>query len=122
MHTEGLKKRSNTMINVPAQVYIGPYIYKVIKRDESWYNDTEAYGNSWVDKKIINVSCVGDPANQLDTFLHECLHAMWALFHMEKKVREEEAVSKLSTGTLLLLRQNPEILDLMYEVFSNDKD
>lgn len=109
-------------IPLPKKVYIGPYIYTVIQRGKDWYNDTEAYGNSHVDEKILNVTVVGDPANQLDTFLHECLHAMWAFFHMENKVKEEEAVSKMSTAFLTLMRQNPNILDLIDEVMRETHD
>lgn len=110
------------MLEIPQQVLIGPYKYKVIIRDKDWYDDTEAYGNSWVDKKVINVSTVGDASSQLNTFIHECLHAHWAFFHMEKKVKEEEAVSKMSTAFLTLIRQNPQVLVLIAKVMNGDYD
>ena len=104
------------MIKFPEQVYVGPYTYKIVVRDKEWFDDTEAYGNTWIEKKIINVAQVSDPITQMDTLLHECLHALWSFYYLdEDKAKEEEVVSKFATGMMLLFTQNPALLELFYE-------
>lgn len=103
-------------ISLPDQVTIGPYTYKLISRSKDWYDEVEAYGSTWNDTRIINVALIGDPACILDTLIHECLHAMWAMMHMESSVKEEEAVSKMSTSFVLLLKQNPFIVKLINDI------
>lgn len=103
------------MIEIPSEVYIGPYTYKVIPRDKEWFEDTEAYGNTWVHKKIINIALVGDVVSQLDTLLHECLHAVWSFYYLEDGAKEEEVISKMSTGIIMLFSQNPALVELYYQ-------
>lgn len=103
------------MIELPEEVKIGPYTYKVIKRDKEWFEDTEAYGNTWIHKKIINIALVSDEVTQLDTLLHECMHAIYSFYYLHDDSKEEEIVSKLSTGLVMLFSQNPELLELYYQ-------
>jgi hypothetical protein len=103
------------MISLPTEVKIGPYTYKIVERDREWFEDTEAYGNTWTEKKIINIALVGDEISQLDTLLHECLHALWAFYYLDDHAKEEEVVSKIATGMIMLFVQNPDLLGLYYE-------
>lgn len=103
------------MINLPPEVQIGPYTYKIVQRDKEWFDDVEAYGNTWTEKKIINIALVSDAVTQLDTLLHECMHALWSFYYLEDTAKEEEVVSKLATGVTMLFIQNPELLELYYE-------
>lgn len=47
----------------------------------------------------------------LDTVVHEILHAVWYTQNLNDKAKEEDAVTSLAHGLILLFRDNPKLLD-----------
>lgn len=51
------------------------------------------------------------PCDQADTLLHEILHACWDVMHLGDEVREETAVSNLSSSLCQVFRDNPGLIE-----------
>lgn len=52
-----------------------------------------------------------DGAELADTLLHESMHGIWDQRKLGPRVREERAVTELSSGLMCLFRDNPGFLD-----------
>ena len=102
--------------NIPTEVYIGPYTYKVVVENDNWFNKHGVYG--LMDRRDMTLSIYLGPdfPTVFDTFLHECLHAMWDLMHLADSDGEEACVTRLSTALTMFFRDNPGVVDLLYEL------
>lgn len=101
---------------IPEEVYIGPYTYKVIVENETWFNKHGVYG--LMDRRDMTLSVYLGPdfPTVFDTLLHECLHSMWDMMHLDDSDAEEATVSRLSTALTMFFRDNPGVVDLLYNL------
>lgn len=49
-----------------------------------------------------------------DTLLHEILHALWFVFCVPKKAKEEQTVRQLTAGLSALFDQNPDLYPYLF--------
>lgn len=110
---------------LPEYIKIGPYCYEVIEADDSW---EEMHGNEGIsglclhrDSKIY-VSLTGNKAYDVDTFWHEIKHAIWFVFNLQDSDDEERVVSALSTGELMVLKDNPELFSVLMDYVTEEEE
>lgn len=94
-------------IEIPKSVKVGPYTFKVYARSRAWYNTHGVFGNMVADTLEINVCGHLAPIVTLDTLLHEILHAVYYVYHLDDKDDEERIVSTLATAMTGVYRDNP---------------
>jgi len=105
-------------MNLPKLIKIGPYDFTVELvpdlRDESG----ELHGQCCRDINVIRInSTTTNEQLRAETLWHEILHAIWGVFHLKTRAGEEKAVSTLATGTVMVLRDNPNLRKYLNEVF-----
>ena len=89
------------MITIPERIKIGHLSIKVISIDQ---NKPSA---------PMRINCDQDESQVVETVIHECLHALWAVAGFSSKDDEEDHVSRLAPLLLMLLADNPELIDLL---------
>lgn len=111
---------------MPTHVKVGLYVYTVTQDGEAWakyVNDGTAkdrMGFSDHNLLIIAVNPGVSPMQKADTLLHEVLHACWwngsigSLEALSDNADHEEfIISHMSPWLLMVLRDNPELLDYL---------
>lgn len=68
------------------------------------------WGYYWSLTSEIALDATGTPAQQADTLLHECIHALWDHRKMGKRVSEETVAAHIGEGLAMLFGSNPHIL------------
>lgn len=48
---------------------------------------------------------------EAETFLHELLHAIWAVFGCKPKDAEERIISQMSIGMATVIADNPDVIE-----------
>ncbi len=109
------------MIRPPRRIVVigQPFDVTVVPRDVAMYNgaDPHCLGMTDVHEAFIQLRAIGaggqSPMSQLDTMLHESLHAVFyasgtfgAVFDKDH-TKEEPAVGLMAPAILDLLRKNP---------------
>jgi len=99
---------------LPSYIQVGPYRYKVVLLAKDM---NDLYGETDSRNQMIRLHPEQARDSMADTLLHEVMHAIWACSGMhEGRVTEEQAVRGLTTWLLLVLRDNPELVEyLTYE-------
>ena len=68
------------------------------------------YGTISFKKRLIHVDDPQHPLAEVDTLLHEILHAIWKNKGFKTRVREEIAVTKIAHGLTAVFQDNPGFL------------
>lgn len=68
------------------------------------------HGEILFKKRLIHVDDPQHPLSEVDTLLHEILHAIWKNKGFKSRVREEIAVTKIAQGLTAVFRDNPGFL------------
>ena len=55
---------------------------------------------------------------EAETFLHEVLHAVWAIAGCKPKDPEERVISQMSIVTATVIRDNPDLIEWLKEKLS----
>ena len=103
---------------LPAKVYVLGHEYVVEEMSEKLFKEREAYGDCCNDQKKIRIYCGVAESVIRDTLLHEILHAMWHLTHIQNHDEEEKVVSRVSTALIGFLDdpRNDKIITLIMNV------
>lgn len=72
-----------------------------------------ARGLYFKDTRTIQIDPTTKPADQADTLLHECIHAIWDLRKLSKRPTEERVADSLGTAFAELFRDNPSLLSML---------
>ena len=74
--------------------------WSIVWSEDMLFDDegNEAWGLCYKDKREIHVSLLQPPKDQLDTLLHEIMHALWHFYGCEETETEENAVLRLASG------------------------
>ena len=85
---------------------------------EKLFKEREAYGDCCNDQKKIRIYCGVAESVIRDTLLHEILHAMWHLTHIQNHDEEEKVVSRISTSLIGFLDdpRNEKIITLIMNI------
>jgi len=96
-----------TKVTYPKHIKILHKTYDLVERTEpSAIIDMESYGNHYEILNKIEWVRHHHESDNVDTIIHEMLHALYALFRIKEKDTEEEVVSRLSTGLTTLMKDN----------------
>ena len=55
---------------------------------------------------------------EAETFLHELMHAVYAIYGVRAKDPEERIISQMSVGMASVIRDNPDLIDWLKEKLS----
>jgi len=92
----------------PAQIRVGPYIYRVEVSSE-WYNTNDGRTDSEICKLWVNANLA--PCMQRETLWHEVMHAAWNYAQLGTDDRGEEDVIKFLSPVLVqILLDNPALV------------
>jgi hypothetical protein len=94
-------------MSLPEKIKILSVDYTIKRPDKTWIDDTEARGNCDSNEQIINIPATGKVCQTLDTTVHEVFHAIFDAMQLTDKDEEEAYVSRMSTGFVTVLRDNP---------------
>jgi hypothetical protein len=107
-------------MNVPKEIKIGPYTYRVFTGDGPVQAATEDAGmpvSGYCNHQNLTIVIDTDahPAVVADTVLHEVMHALFHQTGMSHLVgdSEEQLVASLSTALLDALRRNPKLVPII---------
>jgi hypothetical protein len=116
---EKLRKELDSLraenVELPSVVQVGPYTYRVTTEKKE--PTEELFGECDVHNQVVYLYPGQARDSMADSLLHEILHACWACTGMhDGKYNEEQVVRGLTTWLLLVLRDNPELVEyLTYE-------
>lgn len=103
---------------VPKKIKVGAFYYDVEIQDVNWRAKNGAYGMTDIEKREITIADLShDIGAFIDTLWHEIKHCCWDFMYLPAKPAEEEAVSKLSTAEIMVLKDNPELYKLFGELY-----
>ena len=101
------------MISIPETIKIGHLSVKVISIDQKEADSIGADGLFCYRHATMRINCDQNESQVVETVIHECLHALWAVAGFTSKDDEEDHVSRLSPLLLMLLADNPQLVDLL---------
>ena len=113
------------MIELPSQLKIGPYDYEVMQMDEEHRKvmiNEDLFGSHHTENSKIVVYLTGNSSIDVNTLWHEIKHALWFLFGLQDSDDEERIVNALSNGELMVLKDNPELLELITSVVTYEEE
>lgn len=92
---------------LPRRVRVGPFDFKIVIWSPHESHSTGNYGECSTQLATISI-CREFPTPQkaVDTFLHECLHAIFWAYDIKDEDVEERAVGILATALTALHRDN----------------
>ena len=102
------KKSAKT--NLPQRVYVGPHVYSIVREQDIKSDEGRAlWGQTRYANHQIAVDVNAPDDRAIETFFHECLHAIAATWTVRLKERE---VVALSHGIVDFLKRNPDVCAL----------
>jgi len=102
------------------EIKIGPYTYAVHFLEAQPGNDN--FGYHLPHELKIYVYRTGNPQLDLDTLWHEIKHALWYMLGLSQGDEEERIVRPLSTGELMVLKDNPKLFSLFISTLYSEQD
>ena len=82
----------------------------------------DRYGECSVLAQEIRIASVFSSGHKaVDTFLHECLHGLWATLALQDEDKQERVISTLATGLTMLHRDNPWLAPWIEKFSSDDR-
>ncbi len=114
-HRGDYQGMSNLLEGLPSSIRVGPYDLAVIITDK--IDDDE--GKWGQHHPGVSIELRRDQKNAqsaLDTLFHEINHAIYGIFGLSKKSREEHIVSAMAAGWAMVYRDNPDLLAWVYRM------
>ncbi len=111
---------TNKNMAFPTGFKCGAYDWEIELVDDLREKETGARLYGQCDPTCLTIrihSDLGREQIRAETLWHEILHAIWSYFHLEEKVDEEQAVACLSTGIVMVMRDNPELKKYFWEIW-----
>lgn len=95
-------------ITIPESVRIMGRTYDIVVHEVDPF-DASKLGTFDAQRMRINILDGQEPIEEVDTVLHEILHALCYLLVLDLGDQEEAVVCRLSTGLVAVLQDNPEL-------------
>ena len=91
----------------PKTIKVFNFEYQILIAKREHSDAMDAWG--WCDRnrQTITLSKGMSPAQERDTLLHEIMHVLVALLQLSRGPSEEEICTRLSTGLMTVLSDNP---------------
>ncbi len=103
-------------MTLPTYINILSTEYSLFAYDKQIPGTEDDWGLCDKDKRIISIRWNRDPVANVDTLIHEILHAIWYEYQMCEEGEEEEiCVGKLASGLAKVMKRNPVLLDWIKE-------
>jgi hypothetical protein len=99
----------------PEKIKIISADYTIKKVDPSWVRESESRGQCDADSHTITIPETDIPSQTLDTAVHEIFHAIYDVMQLTDEDKEEAYVSRMSTGLIAVLRDNPKFRKWMWD-------
>jgi hypothetical protein len=108
LHPTSAERGAAAIKALPSEIKVGAYTYKIVVMGSQESAAKGRYGEcASVELRIGIQEWFASPAKAVDTFLHECLHAVFYERGIENEDKEERTVGILSTGLTALFLDNP---------------
>ena len=91
----------------PSNIRVGPFDFSVFWVDANNGVDKGEFGECDTTNLAIKIDKSVDRILQLDTLLHEISHAIYWVYGLEDKDKEERIVQIMATGWTQVFRDNP---------------
>lgn len=110
---------------LPAELIVGPRTYAIHWDADSWnqyVEEKEAWGETNHKTLDIYIAPLHAPQQRADTLLHEALHCVISMTadpinYKEMQDLEEHLVSSMTPWLMMVLLDNPEMLDFLESPF-----
>ena len=104
-------------MNLPTKIKVACYDIAVEDWSKKEADAAGQYGEFSFQDLVIKVTTEGQANTTIaDTFIHEIMHAVYCIYHIRDKDKEERTVTTLSTGMTQVYRDNPEVLQFIKEM------
>jgi hypothetical protein len=90
-------------MKIPKSLKIGPYCYGVVFKEDLEHEGNSLFGLCDQVNHIIYMRKGMEPKKKMETFLHECLHAIEDVYGVEIG---EEKVSLLGLSLMAIINEN----------------
>ena len=100
---------------LPEKIKVGHLIVDLIEMDQKEADSIGADGLFSYRHATMRINVDQHPSQLLETLLHECLHALWAVAGFTARDEEEDIVTRLTPLLLTLFVDNPGLLDIIDE-------
>lgn len=94
-------------------IKVGPHKYTVIQMHKDWHGETDSFGQCDTSAQTIKLSADMLCTRQVETVIHEILHAIYYEYSLEKCDDEEHMVSVLGQALTALFVDNPEFISYL---------
>lgn len=101
------------MIDIPESIKVGHLTVEVIEIDQKEADSIGADGLFCYRHATMRINVDQHPSQVVETLMHECLHALWAVAAFNSKDEEEDHVTRLAPLLLTLFVDNPDLFGLM---------
>ena len=89
-------------MRIPTEVKIGPHTFEVKHINASEALAHGVHGEFSDVETCIRINVDRSPSRVIDTLMHEVLHGIWCVYHLDDSEEEEHCVSVLSTALVQL--------------------
>lgn len=100
---------------IPAKIKVGHLVVDVIEMDQKEADSIGADGLFSYRHATMRINVEQHPSQLVETLLHECLHALWAVAGFNARDEEEDIVTRLTPLLLTLFLDNPSLFDIIDE-------
>jgi hypothetical protein len=117
---------SQGVAKLPARIKIGTQTWEIVERTKNFDGmlDEGSYGYTLSRENLIVIDATAATSRKRQTLLHEILHAIKFSFGNpvtpkktdEADIWEHYYIAMYEEGVLLVLRDNPEVLEYLLEV------
>lgn len=94
----------------PEKIKVGPHIVTTMWWGEHDDDREHYFGKFYASKMMIRYDASMKGTLAIDTLLHELMHAVFWVYHMEDDDDEERTVSTMATGLTQVLKDNPDVV------------
>lgn len=101
------------MITIPDTIKIGHLEVEVISIDQKEADSIGADGLFCYRHATMRINVEQHQSQVIETLIHECLHALWAVAAFSSKDEEEDHVTRLAPLLLTLFVDNPDLFGLI---------
>lgn len=104
-------------MSFPSRVQVGHKVFAV-RYEVGLTKLADVTGGCMPDTEEVLIDSKLGPATERETILHELMHALWHMTLLEKAIpsaKQEDIIYTLAPGLLLMLRDNPELVDYLLE-------
>jgi Zn-dependent peptidase ImmA (M78 family) len=105
-------------MKIPKSIKVLSVNYKVKLVSKEWKEEAEAYGLCNKDEAFIKLTKKQPLSIRLDTAIHELFHAVYHNMSILDEEKEEAIVSRMATGWVSVMRDNPAFCRWMYEALA----